>query len=177
MRFRTPSADTHKKISRTHPHRHRHRHRHRCYLLLRSLSPTHSPSHTFHANLSPPGTQSSLFGMLTFPDHLPHLYILPAIDFLNSGGPTAARDERGYAGRFRSAGVSPRWWMRSLFGKEQPSPGGVGGLRRGPVQVHEGFGGVHVMPPRTTLLRTSGQTMTGVTEYGPSVRIWKAVGE
>jgi len=62
--------------------------------------------------------------------------------------------------RVGTRGDFGRWDYRPAVDALAFSPRGVGGLRRGPVLVHEEFGGVYVIVPRMTLLRTSGQTVT-----------------
>lgn len=98
------------------------------------------------SRMSPPGTQTSLFGMITIPlIYFP--YALIALDFLMAGPSAAAASVTGaVAGHLWWWGVyhsraladysrAPRW-LRRLVG--QPPQGSASG----------GTGGVHVVPPR-----------------------------
>ncbi|KAF4580440.1 hypothetical protein EYR40_003156 [Pleurotus pulmonarius] len=116
--------------------------------------------------LAPPGTQTSLFGLVTFPvAYSP--YVMLGLDLL-MGGPGAAASSAGGAivghlwwwGIFGSAepgrgGVLDLWgraprWMKSVIGEQgtppNPGAGAAAGANAGVA------GGVHVMPPRRTIV-------------------------
>ncbi|KAF8632163.1 hypothetical protein AX17_004904 [Amanita inopinata Kibby_2008] len=113
--------------------------------------------------LAPPGTQTSLMGLLTLPvKYLP--YIMIAMDLLMAGPAAAAQGIAGaVVGHFwwwsvwgtgapgqrpllESFGRAPGW-LRSLIGGDGPAAAGGG-----PV------GGVHVIPPRRPAAADSGST-------------------
>jgi Derlin-2/3 len=117
------------------------------------------------ASLAPPGSQSSLFGLFTFPViYLP--YVSLAIDCLEGGPPAVATGVSGLVighvwwwgvwggvtgsmranGALAAYGVAPRW-MRRRFG-DDPETGA-------PV-VESGVDGVYVTPPRNPGAATSG---------------------
>ncbi|EMD34659.1 hypothetical protein CERSUDRAFT_116839 [Gelatoporia subvermispora B] len=98
------------------------------------------------ARLAPPGTQTSLFGLLTFPlAYLP--YALLALDFVMGGPRAAAQSVSGLvvghlwwwgvwdAGALRAAGTAPGWLRRWVGDGPAGGPGMAGT-------------GVHVVPPR-----------------------------
>ena len=147
------------------------------YAAVHSHSP--SPSHTFHANLSQPLSARQPKPSQS-PDHLPPLYILLAVDFLNNG--PAATDA---AARGASVGT------RADFGRCGCHP--AGGCDRSLARNNRHTGALAVAvgaPSRCTRVRWCarhgakddaaqdfGSDPDCVTEYGPSVRIWRAVGE
>ncbi|OJT03449.1 Derlin-2 [Trametes pubescens] len=105
------------------------------------------------SRLAPPGSQTSFFGLITFPViYLP--YMLVGMDLLMGGPGAAAISISGAVvghlwwwtvfdtGSLRSAGTAPAW-LRGWFGESASggATGGVGG-------VANVGGGVHVVPPR-----------------------------
>jgi len=124
------------------------------------------------ASLSPPGAQSSLFGLISFPTiYLP--YVTLAIDFLESGPAAVATGVSGLVvghiwwwgvwggvigsvssnGVLAPYGVAPRW-MRRFFG-DDPDIGAQA--------PRTGVDGVYVTPPRRQLPSQGG---TGTTTSG-----------
>lgn len=112
--------------------------------------------------LAPAGSQSSFFGLITFPvKYLPYTFI--AMDFLMAGPQAAAVSITGAimghlwwwgvwdTGALRGWGSAPSW-LRSLMGE-----------RRGVVNM----GGVHVVPPRR--LREAGND--SARNWGPGRRL------
>ncbi|KAI0674563.1 hypothetical protein C8Q78DRAFT_603804 [Trametes maxima] len=103
------------------------------------------------SRLAPPGSQTSFFGLITFPlIYLP--YMLVGMDLL-MGGPSAAAVSVSGAvvghlwwwgvfdtGALRAWGTAPAW-LRAWFGETGAGAGGAAGA------ANVG-GGVHVVPPR-----------------------------
>ncbi|KAI0634838.1 DER1-domain-containing protein [Trametes polyzona] len=115
------------------------------------------------SRLAPPGSQTSFFGLITFPIvYLP--YMLVGLDLLMGGPGAAAISVSGAVvghlwwwgvfdtGAFRGVGTAPAW-VRSFFGETGGGTGGVGGI------ANVG-GGVHVVPPRR--LREEAAAGTGL---------------
>ncbi|KAI0777205.1 DER1-domain-containing protein [Trametes elegans] len=113
------------------------------------------------SRLAPPGSQTSFFGLVTFPlVYLP--YMLVGMDLLMGGPDAAAVSISGAvvghlwwwgvfdSGALRSLGTAPAW-LRAFFG--QSGGGAAGG-------VADIGGGVHVVPPRR--LREEAAATTGV---------------
>jgi Derlin-2/3 len=116
--------------------------------------------------LAPPGTQTNLMGLITFPImYLP--YGMVAMDLV-MGGPGAAAS--GVSGLV----VGHLWWWAVFGGGAAGTNGRVGGWARAPGWVRNvvgngagpasggagagsgGGGGVHVLPPRTETTTSSG---------------------
>ncbi|KAI8986688.1 Der1-like family-domain-containing protein, partial [Trametes punicea] len=115
------------------------------------------------ARLAPPGSQTSFFGLITFPvAYLP--YALVGMDLLMGGPGAAAVSISGAVvghlwwwgvwdtGALRTWGTAPAW-LRAFLGQATGGAGGVGGI------ANVG-GGVHVVPPRR--LREEVAATTGV---------------
>jgi len=101
------------------------------------------------SRLAPPGTQTSFFGLITFPImYLPFSLIF--LDLLTGGRAAAAASISGAvvghlwwwgvwdSGLLRRLGKAPVW-MKNLVGDSDGPPPGTGGPT---------VGGVHVVPPR-----------------------------
>ncbi|KAI0371280.1 hypothetical protein BV20DRAFT_942331, partial [Pilatotrama ljubarskyi] len=115
------------------------------------------------SRLAPPGSQTSFFGLVTFPIiYLP--YMLVGMDLLMGGPGAAAISISGAVvghlwwwgvfdtGVLRPWGTAPAW-LRAFFGQAGGPAGDVGGV------PHVG-GGVHVVPPRR--LREEAAAATGI---------------
>ncbi|KAL0564469.1 hypothetical protein V5O48_017579 [Marasmius crinis-equi] len=108
--------------------------------------------------LAPPGSQTSLFGLITFPvKYMP--YMMLGFDLL-MGGPQAAAqslpgalvghlwwwgvwgDQAGRPGPYAHYGRAPRWLAQRLG--DTSGPGGQ-------ANAGNAGGGVHVVPPRTRI--------------------------
>ncbi|KAL1720979.1 Der1-like family-domain-containing protein [Schizophyllum commune] len=118
------------------------------------------------AQLAPPGAQSSLFGLISFPvRYMP--FVMVGLDLLMGGPGAAAQSCVGAAighlwwwgvwgaglggqGPLSAFGEAPQW-LRNLFGESGPRGGSQGGFRMGGT-------GVHVVPPRRAQQAASGAT-------------------
>ncbi|KAH9849597.1 DER1-domain-containing protein [Lenzites betulinus] len=128
------------------------------------------------SRLAPPGSQTSFFGLLTFPVlYLP--YMLVGMDLLMGGPGAAAISISGAVaghlwwwgvfdtGALRSFGTAPGW-LRAYLGETGGGAGGAGGAAAGAANVG---GGVHVVPPRR--VREQAAAATGGYSWGSGRRL------
>jgi len=132
------------------------------------------------SQLSPPGTQSSIFGLVTLPV-IYYPYLMVGMDLLMSGPAAAAGGVVGlvvghgwwwgiFGGR-GGRGSLERWgrapgWVKSLVSDGPPDAPGVArdaGAARGPIA------GVHVMAPRPTT--GGGSATTTSYQWGTGQRL------
>ena len=146
------------------------------------------------ASLAPPGAQSSLMGLFTFPvKFLP--YVMIGMDLLMGGAAAAghsvagalvghfwwwgvfASRQNGAPGVLEQMGTAPRWLSQLLDGDgprggDDGAAGGAGGggggggrRPRENAPVYAG-GGVQVIPPRRTLASTNAPSSGGSSSSG-----------
>ncbi|PCH44803.1 DER1-domain-containing protein [Wolfiporia cocos MD-104 SS10] len=145
-----------------------------CSAILTLNIPLHSFVHTrplllaltyLTSRLAPPGTQTSLFGLLSFPIvYLP--FALIGLDLLMGGRAAAAQSISGAvvghlwwwgvweSGVLRGFGAAPGWLRALVGGGPRPGAGGAPG-------------GVHVVPPR----RLREEAQTGGYRWGTGHRL------
>jgi len=141
------------------------------------------------SKLSPPGTQSSIFGFITLPV-VYYPYIMVAMDLV-MGGPAAAAagvvglvvghawwwgiyDGAGGRGRFESWGKAPSW-VKNFVSDGPAAVAGAGGTADAGGAAAAGpgpIGGVHVIAPRsrTGAGSSSSTTATGY-QWGSGQRL------
>ncbi|KZP28358.1 DER1-domain-containing protein [Athelia psychrophila] len=135
-----------------------------------------------YGQLAPPGTTSSIMGLITIPV-VYYPYMMVVMDLLISGTSTAAGGVVGLVvghlwywaifggeggrGPFQARGRAPGW-LKRLFGDATAPRPFVG--RREPEDAPEPLGGVHVMPPRERTAAAPGSATTGY-QWGEGRRL------